>query len=356
MIKILYVPSLNIPICYWRIENYADQIVRMKSKAMVNVEYFTDIIDFNLSWSDASVGKGKISRDIQTKLKNAFKFFDVIIFQRIQNMPALALIQELRKEYPDVKIVAELDDSVGEVPPSSPYKWRDHHRWSAEHLHMSDAVICSTEYLANSIRPIVGDKPIHIAPNCINKRSWKFKKPNKEHEGIRIGYVGGGAHDEDIRIVYRAILPILDNRDDVKLVIRYGGFKPNWIEEHRNIDFKCVAWNIQEYPQKLADMDLDLALAPLRDSEFNRCKSNLKWIEWGSMDIPLMASNVEPYKKTKGNMILVDNNNDFWMKAINDFIDNPIKVSKNEIRNDVLKNYNLYSNTNKLVMFLKNLL
>ena len=356
MIKILYIPSLNIPICYWRIENYADQTVRMKTKAMVNVEYFTDIIDFNLSWSDASVGKGEISKKIQTKLKNAFKFFDIIVFQRLQNMPALALIEELRKEHPNVKIVAELDDSVGEVPPSSPYKWRDHHRWSAEHIYRSDAVICSTQYLADSIKSIVGNKPIHIAPNCINNRTWKFNKPKKNHEGIRIGYVGGGAHDEDIRIVYRAILPILDESDYVKLVIRYGGWKPKWLEDHRNIDFKSVAWSIDEYPQKLADMDLDLALAPLRDSEFNRCKSNLKWLEWGSMNIPLMASNVEPYKKTKGNMILVDNNIHFWSRAIRDFINNPIKINDSGLRKDVLKNYNLYGQTNKLVSFFKSLL
>jgi glycosyltransferase involved in cell wall biosynthesis len=357
ILKVLYIPSLNIPVCYWRIENYAESMVTMADKVKVNVEYFQDIIEINMAWDDACVGKGEISRDIQKKLKNAFKFFDVIIFQRIQNMPALALIQEMRKEFPDVKIVAELDDSVGEVAPSSPYKWTDHHRWSAEHLHRSDAVICSTQYLADSIKPIIGDKPVHIAPNCINKETWLFKKPKGSTEDIRIGYVGGGAHDEDLHIVYRAILPLLDENNKVQFVIRYGGFKPNWLKDHPQIDYESVGWQMHEYPQQLANMNLDLALAPLRDSEFNRCKSNLKWIEWSSMNIPLMASNVQPYKNTEGSMILVDNNIDFWRDALDDFIDGvPLEFDVKRLKYENKSKYNLHKETNKVLKFLKSLL
>ena len=75
MIKVLYIPSLNIPVCYWRIENYAMRMVDLKNEVAVNVEYFTDILDINMAWDDACVGKGDISKDIQTKLRNAFKFF-----------------------------------------------------------------------------------------------------------------------------------------------------------------------------------------------------------------------------------------------------------------------------------------
>lgn len=364
MIKVLYIPSLNIPVCYWRIENYAECMVGFKDRCMVNVEYFKDIIDVNMAWDDACIGKGEISEDIQRKLKNAFKFFDVIIFQRIQNMPAIVLIQELRKEYPNVKIVAELDDSVGEVPPSSPYKWADHHRWSAEHLFRSDAVICSTEYLANSIRPIVGDKKIHIAPNCINSKTWKFKSPKKETDTFRIGYVGGGAHDEDLLIAYRAILPVLEKYNHIKFIIRYGGYKPKWLKEHKQIDFKSVAWYIKEYPQRLADMNLNLALAPLRDSEFNRCKSNLKWIEWSSMNIPLLASDVEPYRKTDGFMVLTDNLVSSWTRKFEELIRTIPNIGKDYAKDDrgkklsrqCLERYNIKKETDKLLTFLESLI
>ena len=359
--KVLYVPSSNPGICYWRIENFAQEMVTFSKRVSVNVEYFSDLMDFNMAWDDACVGKGELSIEIQKKLKNAFKFFDIIIFQRLQNMPALALIQELRKEFPTVKIVAELDDSVGEVAPSSPYKWKDHHRWSAEHIHKSDAVITSTDYLAKSIKFITKDKPVHVAPNCIDKGTWLFtKKPkHKENNEIRIGYVAGGAHDEDLRIIYTAMLPILEEYKNVKFVIRYGGFNPPWLKKHPQIDYKGVGWFMSEYPQKLADLNIDLALAPLRDSEFNRCKSNVKWIEWSSLGVPLLASDVEPYKHNKGSIKLVNNNPVSWLNAIEDFIEDGRLFElkdRDTLEKQNKKYYNLNKETKKLLGFLESLL
>jgi glycosyltransferase involved in cell wall biosynthesis len=338
----------------------------MKTQVLVNVEYFKDIIGINMAWDDACVGKGEISKQIQQKMDNAFKFFDVIIFQRIQNMPALALITEIRKKYPETKIVAEIDDSIGEISPSSPYKWGEQHRWSSEHLYMSDAVICSTEYLANSIKPIIGEKPVHIAPNCIQKKIWKFKKPKNNHKGLRIGYVGGGSHDEDLHIAYRAILPLLDKYPHVSFVIRYGGFRPRWLNNNPQIDFKSVAWHMDEYPQQLSDMDIDLALAPLRDSEFNRCKSNLKWIEWSSLNVPLLASDVEPYTKTKiqAGIILTDNKISSWTEKINNciksfkdgFIPDGVNIDGVELYKQNMKRYNIHNETKELLVFLNKLI
>ena len=381
MIKILYVNTLNLGVAYWRIENYAEQMVRMKASATVNVEYFDDILPLHVSWPSMCVGYGEISDKIQRKLRSAFKFFDIIIFQRFHSLAAIALIEEFKKEFPKVKTVAEIDDSLGEVSPSSPYNWTDQHRWSAEHLYRSDAVICSTEYLAKSIRPVltsgtplhVGDKPLHIAPNCINRGTWKVDKKKLSHDGIRIGYVGGGAHDDDLRIAYRALLPLLDKNIHVKFIIRYGGYRPSFLKKHPQIDFKSVNWNMTEYPQQLYDMDLDLALAPLCDSEFNRCKSNLKWIEWSSLDVPLLASDVEPYRKTKGGIWLVDNSIKSWRNAFTEFIsDNDLGIggglkshletksqpnkSKMKLSKQCITYYSLHTETRKLLYFLKSLL
>jgi len=359
MIKVLYIASLNIPVCYWRIENYAEQFVKMKTKVKVNVEYFNDIIDIGLAWDDACVGKGDISIDIQRKLKNAFKFFDVIIFQRIQNLPGLALIEELRKEYPNVKIVTELDDSVGEVSPSSPYRWEEQNRYTADFIHKSDAAICSTEYLKKSILPIIGDKPIHVAPNCINKKTWKPGKLLKnETDTIRVGYVAGGGHEEDILIAYRAMKILLEENNKLEFVIRFGGFRPKWLKHHDRIDFKSIAWDVEEYPRKINELKLDLALAPLRDSEFNRCKSNLKWLEMSSIGVPVLCSNSEPYKKIKDAYLTSDNSVSSWVEKLTVLIEliksGDIKRDKDLIKAQY-KDYNLYKESIKLLNFLKSL-
>jgi len=355
LLKVLYVPSLNVPLIYWRIENYAQKMVEFADRCIVHVEYMVDP-RLNNAWDSMAFNAGEASDAIQEKLYSAFKFFDIIIFQRIQNKEALALISELKKDYPNVKIVAEIDDSIGEVPLSSHLPWKEHHMWAAEHLYRSDAVICSTEYLANSIKHIIGDKPVYVAPNCIDTNTWNPKLKKHSCNRFRIGYVGGASHDEDLRIVYRGLKPILDTQDDFEFIIRYGGFKPIWLEDHPLIDFKRVDWHISKYPQHLADLCLDIAIAPLRDSEFNRCKSNVKYLEMASIGVPLVASNVEPYKNTKGDITLSENDPTLFANSILNKLRKITRQDDKErkkIKKEMLRNYNLKHETIKLLDFLE---
>jgi hypothetical protein len=49
------------------------------------------------------------------------------------------------------------------------------------------------------------------------------------------------------------------------------------------------------YYREIVAMDLDIALAPLADNAFNRCKSNIKLLEYGIAGVPIIASMVGPY-------------------------------------------------------------
>ena len=96
LLKVLYVPSLNVPLIYWRIENYAQEMVKMGERCIVHVEYMVDPRQ-TMAWDGMAFNCGEHSEAIQEKLYSAFKFFNVIIFQRIQNKEALALIAALKR-------------------------------------------------------------------------------------------------------------------------------------------------------------------------------------------------------------------------------------------------------------------
>ncbi|GAI86189.1 unnamed protein product, partial [marine sediment metagenome] len=181
-------------------------------------------------------------------------------------------------------------------------------------------IICATQYLAKEIKKF--NTNTHVAPNCINKIQWNVKnnKISKELDIFRLGYVGAAGHDNDLKLIYKSVLKILKENHDIRFIVRSGGFKPTWFKDHPQIDFKCVGWALSEYPQKIKDLNIDLAVAPIRDTTFNRCKSNLKWIEWSSMGVPLLASDVEPYKNTKGTIFLTSNDEFQWYKNINNTI------------------------------------
>ena len=73
---------------------------------------------------------------------------------------------------------------------------------------------------------------------------------------------------------------------------------------------------IHLYPEKLASLGLDLALAPLEDNLFNRCKSNLKFLEYGACGYPVIASDIECYRGSGLPVTLVKNRYRDWLEAI----------------------------------------
>jgi hypothetical protein len=53
---------------------------------------------------------------------------------------------------------------------------------------------------------------------------------------------------------------------------------------------------IEEYPRKLASLNLDLALAPLEENAFNECKSNLRLLEYGACGFPVICTDMVCYE------------------------------------------------------------
>ena len=54
--------------------------------------------------------------------------------------------------------------------------------------------------------------------------------------------------------------------------------------------------SILNYPERLRQLELNVMVAPCIDNEFNRCKSNIKWLEACALGIPLLASDIAAYQ------------------------------------------------------------
>lgn len=351
--RIVYIPTLNLGVIFWRIEMYAQQLLKHGKRCKVFVNYMTDPRS-GMAWDKACVGNGELSDDIQTKLIASCRNFDYVIFQKIQNKEALFLLSKYKKQYPNVKFGIEVDDCLSDVATSSIYEFKEEQSITASHIEISDFAITTTPYLAKQIQMVNPKLPVHIAPNCINYDIWDVKqKKSKVNGQIRIGYVGGSAHDEDLLISYKAIVPLLNEYPDLQFVIRSGGFRPDYMKNHKQIDFKQVAWHTSIYPQKLANLNLDIGLAPLRDTEFNRCKSEIKWLEWASLNIPVIASNIEPYRRLE-DVLLTTNDVKSWravMKVVIDTLKSGRKIMTG-LKKKAKKKFNIEEQCDLLIDFL----
>ncbi len=91
----------------------------------------------------------------------------------------------------------------------------------------------------------------------------------------------------------------------------------------------------------------DIGIIPLVNTEFNKCKSELKYIEFTALGVPIVASDVDAYKDTieEGVTGFLANNEDEWVNKLSMLIEDP-KLRNgilNNAREDILKNYNLKS-------------
>jgi glycosyltransferase involved in cell wall biosynthesis len=58
--------------------------------------------------------------------------------------------------------------------------------------------------------------------------------------------------------------------------------------------------SIDQWPAAVKGWQIDIGIAPLLDSNFNRAKSNLRWLEYSALGVPTVASKVRPFVESIG--------------------------------------------------------
>jgi glycosyltransferase involved in cell wall biosynthesis len=67
---------------------------------------------------------------------------------------------------------------------------------------------------------------------------------------------------------------------------------------------------------RLAELRWQLGLAPLRDTPFNRCKADTKWVEYTAAGIPVLASRIPVYDKLEEAGALAATSEHGWHDAL----------------------------------------
>ena len=289
---------------------------------------------------------------------------DVVVFHRAEEPEYYDLAKMLKKD--GVKIVMDNDDTfkLADTHPLANFQPDgsavDNLQRRSDNLDkfmkLSDMVTTSTEFLAKEYRAV--NPNVRVLPNCVNPQDWDTPLKN-ETDKVRIGIVGSAALEYDY-IHVKDTLRALSARNDVELVLFGLGDKKHrknnptvtkvFKEEYAfwdslNIDhFPWVKNHV--YQEALNDMRLDFMIVPRKDNYFNRCKSNVKFLEAAMLEIPVIAQSFKdgPYEEIlhKQNGILI-RRNEMWETEINNLIKHKYKreyLGRNA-KQYVLDNYNI---------------
>ena len=299
--------------------------------------------------------KGEVS---PSQVAEQAKEADVIVFQRPKDKKRLELLRILKKM--GKKVIYENDDSylVGKgimLERLESDKQREiaieMSQITNQILMECDGAIASTPLLAEEYSKV--NKNVVVLKNCIDPLDeWK-SKPNVTGK-FRVGFVGSVTTNDDY-IHIKEDIKKLDERGDVTIVVNGVKYKDGTYNSFMTGDYlfwnslKNVEWHpyvhVTEYMSNVASLALDLVLIPRVDSYFNRCKSNLKFLEMSLLKIPVLAQGFSdggsPYQgKDEKYMTVIQ---DSWYDKVIEIKDNYRKYKKlsEKAYKYVLKNYNI---------------
>ena len=284
-------------------------------------------------------------------------------------------------------------------------------------LKVSKYVTTTTTIFADEIKKL--NRNVVIFPNAINPNEPQFKEPTPESDRLRIGWLGGSSHLHDLQLLdlgrltqfkdkLQFVLCGFDTRGSVTEINQQTGeHKKRDILPHETVwaqyekiftqnlttvseDYKkfLTKYTQESFLNEINEPYLrvwtkpvtsyaknyskfDVSLAPIKNTMFNRVKSQLKVIEAGFYKKAVIASDIGPYtidlkhclkngEFVDGNALLVDENRNHsnWSKYIEKLLKNPnmVKDMGERLYETVKVKYDLNNVTKDRAEFYKSII
>lgn len=325
----------------------------------------------------------------KTNLEEFFKDYDIVHIhkQLDKNCTVIQMLKFLGK-----KVIVDVDDYFflgNDHPMSLSAKKERWHEPIINHLKLADMVTTTTPIFADVLKKY--NDNVMVFPNAIDPSEKQFSTFKTPSDKLRVGLICGSSHLKDIELLRGLAGQV--NKDKVQIVM--CGFDTNgtktilnpktgektvrpiepqesvWCEyekimtnnyttiskEHKDFLMQYLAgvddpfvnepyrrmWTrkIDQYATHY--QNVDILLAPLKENDFNKMKSQLKFVECGFTDTGIIAQNFGAYTidsvpmieregkiNEEGNCLLVETskNHKQWGKFINKLADNPDMVDK----------------------------
>lgn len=262
---------------------------------------------------------------------------DSLVLHTAIDDSSLKALQLYKQHNSGVSLVFGLDDLVTQTPEKSAfhkYALKDAKPRLRKALSLSDRLIVSTQPLADLCKGMIDD--IRIIPNRLERAKWGGVSSlrglgNKP----RVGWAGAQQHDGDLGLIHEVVKATAHEIDWV-----FFGMCPAELRPHVR-EFHDFVLSFEEYPAKLASLNLDLAVAPLELHPFNEAKSNLRLLEYGIMGWPVVCTDISSYQDAP--VKRVPNQTSAWIEALRERIHDLDATYKegDQLREWVLNHYML---------------
>lgn len=226
------------------------------------------------------------------------------------------------------RVIVDVDDWWHLDPHHIMFKYSKENNIPAhaeKHLRIADVVTCTHERLAEKVYEF--NKNVVVLPNAIPKNCEYFPSvhsPTKTGKK-RIFWQGSVTHEKDIELLRKTIKSL----DVDRWIMVMSGYT-------KQVEWERMADCFTNY-KKLSNVVLpgskpteyyqayqyaDVCVVPLLSTKFNSMKSCLKILEGAHSGLPVIASNVHPYKNIDG-VMYANSSADWgkWLRAQDEWCD-----------------------------------
>ena len=200
-------------------------------------------------------------------------------------------------------------------------------------LFTSPMVFSETSVLREKFSKL--NEKVIVIPNGLDPELWRLRKHRDHSQGefarkpggpIRIGYIGTPSHQEDVCMVAGAMNEIKKKYGDKVEIEVIGAFQKHPVKfgnrvglPKRNDYPSFVDWLFKR-------VHWDIGIIPLANDDFNRSKSNLKFLEYAALELAIVVSDHPVYANKAQhhyNCLVAENNTKSWVENISHLIESP---------------------------------
>ena len=280
----------------------------------------------------AEAALAELKSDLASRVDGEFEHFRptrVVVSRLAEPLLWNAVRNSARRQ--GVPIIFHIDDDLFDLPiilGIDRYRIGRHpRRLHTLHaiLNEADLVLAATSALAARLGRLVGHGRITSMPMGSAAAPPVRRAPVMTSERLTLGYMGSASHNHDLELVAPAINRILKAYPQVDVTL-FGSISKQPAAKQIKARLQIqpgVFGDYSAFRKRLSELRFDIGLAPLRDIPFNRVKTATKWVEYAEAGIPVLASDVEPYRPMAEAGALLAVRPEQWEAGLREMIESP---------------------------------
>lgn len=242
----------------------------------------------------------------------AFRINDIFFSQRPQTLEHLYALKQAKRC--GIPTWVDYDDDVLNVPLCNHvhYVYEEDKENIKESLKIADFVTVSTNKLKTKFSAYTKNEPI-VIPNALDLEL--VGRPKLKNRSNRILWRGSKSHEKDVMLYLSEIVSLINATPNHEWYF-LGDVTWMWKIRERvgKNAFFLPNKDILDYFDTITDLAPIVTIVPLENNEFNRCKSNINWIEATYAGSLTIAPQWEEWNKP--GVIHYDSNESFYNQII----------------------------------------